>query len=186
MWILLLSSCIPRWWQRWVEPLAWDARGQLHHMWSEGSHLLLGSSPDGGAKWTICNLSQWDDDDGVYYPYLAAGVSLQQPPVLTASWYSGSAVGLRVNIGEIELPARNTLRGSDPCAVCLRRAPAFQTDAFMDGQSQARDTAGEFFPLAPLSKAAGGGVGAVTVIQDERRGRWGFSFWRVQRDRMGA
>ena len=178
---MTISHDIHRW-QRWVEPLAWDARGHLHHLWGEGQELRLGSSSDGGASWTICNLTQWADEEGVYYPYLAPGVPSQQPTVLTASWYSGSAEGLHANIGEIELPDR-TAR-NDPCAVRMRRVTPFRTEAFKDGQRRLRDTAGEFFPVAPLSVAAGGGIGAITAIQDERRARWGFSFWRVRRQRV--
>ena len=55
---------------RWVEPVAWDAAGDLHYLWSEGTTVRLGSSGDHGSTWTTRDVA--DERGTAYYPYLVA------------------------------------------------------------------------------------------------------------------
>ena len=152
---------------RWVEPLAWDARGALYSMWGEGRQLWLARSTDQGRGWTRWPIAQAADQ--TYFPYLIA----QGAGQLAATWFTGPVASLEAHVARI--------RAADTGAAPeLAPAPPFRPDAWRRGQkpgeARARDTAGEYFPVAFLRD---GSLGVVTTIQDDQRNRYGFSWWRA-------
>jgi hypothetical protein len=154
-----------------VEPFAFDGRGALHYLWSEGTRLVLGRSVDRGATWTSSGIVE--GGERLFFPYLIARGSGE----LVASWAawstdSGVAAGgeLRARVAWI------TFRDDGPPEVLL--APPVRPAAWMasDTGPPVPDTAGEYFATAFLPD---GGVAMVTPIQDQAASRMGFSFWRL-------
>jgi len=148
---------------RWVEPLAWDAEGTLYHLWSEGSDLWLGRSQDRGETW-----DSWTVVTGknvLYFPYLAA----RGHGELAATWFSGRRNKL---LGHVAL-----IDASGDSQPLVRNADPFQIDCWrMLGDSQFRNTGGEYFPVLFLSS---GNLCMVTTIQNYLQNRQGFSWYRV-------
>jgi hypothetical protein len=156
------SSGVPRW----VEPLAWDASGDLFHLWSEGRQLRLGRSSDRGASWSVWEVAL--EDETAYFPYLTARGAGE----LAASWFTGRGASMRAHVARIDVPesAEKPLR--------LRRSDPFLPDSWLERPGPRVPTpAGEYIPVIFLS---GGGLGLVTPIQDLEGGRFGFSWWRVE------
>ena len=132
-----------------------------------GRQLWLARSTDQGRGWTKWPIAL--AADATYYPYLIA----QGAGQLAATWFTGPVASLEAHVARIR--AADT--GGAPE---LAPAPAFRPDAWRRGQkpgeARARDTAGEYFPVAFLRD---GSLGVVTTIQDDQRNRYGFSWWRA-------
>jgi hypothetical protein len=151
---------------RWVEPLAWDARGALYHLWSEGETVELARSADQGATWQTSLVA--DDGTVAYFPFLAARGSGE----LAATWFSGSGDAMAVEVALIEVPESAEL------APLVRRAPSFQPDTWLEtADEKTRDPGGEYVPVVFLSD---GDLGVVTPVQDLHNDRFGFSWWRIE------
>ena len=72
---------------RWVEPEAFDGRGVLYSLWSEGTDLWLGWSADRGATWATARVVH--SDVPLYFPYLIArGSESDVAPPDTAKAYA--------------------------------------------------------------------------------------------------
>jgi hypothetical protein len=151
---------------RWVEPLAWDASGALHYLWTDPAGLWLARSADRGASWTTWRIAEGGDLR--YFPYLVA----RNAGELAATWFTGRGEGIRVHVARIDIPAD----GAPPRLV---EAEPFAPDSWRFGEKpgapRTRDTAGEYAPLAFLRD---GRLAIVTTIQDDQRKRMGFS-WRT-------
>ena len=155
---------------RWVEPLAWDARGALYSLWGEGKALWLARSADRGKTWTTWRLLEAEGN--VYFPYLAARVG--RPGELAATWFGGPPGTLHAHVARIDV-------GAGAAAPRVTQALPFQPDSWRrpaqgSGEPQ-RDPAGEYFPVAFLKD---GSLAVVTTIQNARAGRSGFSWWKVE------
>lgn len=147
---------------RWVEPLAWDADGMLHHLWSEGKKVFLGRSADRGATW-----AQWvvaNESEVAYFPYLIARGSGE----LAATWFTGSVTNfggenLMVNVVLIQAPS------SDVGQPLVARAAPFQPETWSEQEGKViRDTAGEYVPVIFLGDTQ---LGVVTAMRDLRGDR---------------
>lgn len=148
---------------RWVEPVAWDASGSLYTMWSDPQGLWLARSMDAGANWTTWQIASGGDLR--YFPYLVARVGGE----LAASWYSN------LERRDIHV-ARITIAGGGRDQPVVTEAAPFQTDAWRAGKpgaAAARDTAGEYVPIAFLRD---GSLAVVTTIQNPTTNRFGFTF----------
>jgi len=153
---------------RWVEPIAWDARGALYYLWSEGQSLWLGRSNDRGRsweKWVVIN-----DDDRVYFPYLVANGSNE----LAFSWFSGRDDSLRAHVARAQLPGEN-----EDETPHVRESEPLQLDIWSFNSPPTRSTGGEYIPVIFLND---GGLGVVTTIQNTQEGRLGFTWWRTNRN----
>ena len=151
---------------RWVEPLAWDASGDLYHLWSEGQVVKLARSRDHGASW-----AEWvvaEEDQLAYFPYLVA----RGPGELAATWFSGGGDMMAVRVATFEVPDEE---GSEPRVLL---ADLFQPDCWQEREDQKiRDPGGEYVPVAFLSD---GGLAVATPIQDSQGERFGFSWWKLE------
>ena len=157
---------------RWVEPLAWDARGALYSFWTNLKGVWLARSADQGATWTTWQLAE--SPEVAYYPYLVA----RGPGELAATWFSGwtgtwKAHAARIDVGEGGTPPR--LVESEP----------FKPDSWRQNQTWPKDpptpdTAGEYLPILFLRT---GGFVVVSPIQNKSRNRFGFSLWKVEERR---
>ena len=151
---------------RWVEPLAWDARGALYHLWSEGEAVELARSVDQGATWQTGLVA--DDATIAYFPFLAARGSGE----LAATWFSGSGDAMAVEVALIEVPESAELE------LQVLRAPSIQPDTWLETEEErTREPGGEYVPVAFLSDGA---LGVVTPVQDLHNDRFGFSWWRIE------
>lgn len=151
---------------RWVEPLAWDARGTLYHLWSEGQAVKLARSEDQGKTWSRWRVA--DDEDVAYFPFLIARGTGE----LAATWFSGSGDAMAVQTAFIQVAESGDL---EPLVL---RSPAFQPDTWLETEEErTRDPGGEYVPVVFLSE---GGLGVVTPVQDLQNDRFGFSWWRVE------
>ena len=149
---------------RWVEPLAWDASGALHHLWSEGQTVQLGRSGDQGETWSTWLVAE--DATVAYFPFLTA----RGPGELAATWFSGNGEAMAVEVALIQVPDSG---GSE--LQVLRTT--FQPDTWLETlDERTRDPGGEYVPVAFLSA---GGLGVVTPVQDLHNDRFGFSWWRL-------
>jgi hypothetical protein len=151
---------------RWVEPLAWDATGDLYHLWSEGQVVKLAQSRDHGASW-----EEWvvaTDDEIAYFPYLVA----RGPGELAATWFSGGGETMAVQVAMFQVPDSED---SEPQVLLSK---PFQPDIWQERADQKiRDPGGEYVPVAFLKD---GGLAVATPVQDLHGGRFGFSYWRVE------
>jgi hypothetical protein len=150
---------------RWVEPLAWNARGALFSLWTERNGLWLARSLDAGATWRTWHLIE--SRALMFYPYVVARGNGE----LAASWFSGGGDSLRAQVAHIAL--RDTvpaLAVSPPIAAEVWGWSARKEDPTL------RDTGGEYLALLFLRD---GSLGLVAPIQDERQNRFGFSWWRI-------
>jgi BNR/Asp-box repeat. len=123
---------------RWVEPVAWDARGKLYSLWTDTSGVWLSRSNDRGAHWKVWQLVHCTAV--CYYPYLIA----RGDGDLAATWISGVDDALRWHAARIyvgESDARPRLAQSSPLEI-----NAWSLDR-RTGQRH-RDTGGEY--LAPI------------------------------------
>jgi len=151
---------------RWVEPLAWDASGDLFHLWSEGQVVKLARSKDHGATW-----EKWvvaEEDVLAYFPYLVA----RGPGELAATWFSGGGEATAVRVATFEVPDEE---GFEPRVLL---ADLFQPDTWQEREDQRiRDPGGEYVPVMFLKD---GGLAVATPVQDLHGNRFGFSYWRVE------
>jgi hypothetical protein len=151
---------------RWVEPLAWDASGDLYHLWSEGQVVKLARSEDQGETWTTWLVAK--DEAVAYFPFLAA----RGRGELAATWFSGSGEAMAVEVALIQVPEAGEL---DQPSI---RTVSIQPDSWLETlEDRTRNSAGEYVPVAFLSD---GGLGVVTPVQDLHNDRFGFSWWRVE------
>ncbi len=153
---------------RWVEPLAWDARGDLYSLWSNEEGLWLARSADRGAKWSHWRVVR--NSDAMYFPYLVARGAGE----LAATWFSGPVATLHAHVARLDV-------GADDTPPRVIQAPPFEPDSWArDPQpgagSPSRDPAGEYLPVTFLKS---GGLAVVSPIQNAGAGRFGFSWWRI-------
>jgi hypothetical protein len=147
---------------RWVEPIAWDAAGVLHSLWTDPAGVHLAQSSDQGNTW-----QQWliveTKDATAFFPYLVA----RQPGELAATWFSATLpdyTTLRTHVARITAPGRTPPR--------LMVAPPLTFDAV--NPSGIPQTGGEYVPVAFLRD---GTLAVVTPIQNLKAKRLGFSWW---------
>jgi hypothetical protein len=169
-WSPLVDTSVtpPRWVEsaqpRWVEPLAWDAQGDLYSLWANQKGLWLGRSADRGATWT--NWRVVTSDAVLYYPYLIA----RGQGRLAATWFSGRGETLQAHVARLDA-------GESPRIVESR---PFQIESWTAGDRPedppVRDSAGEYLAAAFLSD---GGFAVVSPIQNEKAKRFGFSWWKI-------
>lgn len=148
---------------RWVEPVAWDARGALYYLWSEGTTLQLGRSRDRGASWTTWQIAAGNRE--MYFPYLIG----RGDGELVATWVEGRGDSLRVRLAHVDAS------GDAPPRVIT--APPIAPDSWAGATAaeRTRDTAGEYLAAIFLRSGA---IGLVTPIQDAPAERSGFSWWK--------
>ncbi|HME08402.1 MAG TPA: sialidase family protein [Bryobacteraceae bacterium] len=163
-WSASFSSFPPRW----VEPLAWDAQGNLYSFWADGKALWLAQSLDRGATWASWQVAEGDEDS--YFPYLIA----RGRGELAATWFSGRGETLQAHAARFDVGSRST-----PPKII--ESPPFRPDTWgRDTKPEdppIRDTGGEYLAVTFLKA---GGVAVVSPIQDEREHRFGFTWWRLE------
>jgi hypothetical protein len=180
---------------RWVEPLAWDARGALYSLWTNLEGVWLARSVDRGGTWTVWQLEKspevvhfsnffhwlfpltlWQcvrSPELAYYPYLVE----RGQGKLAATWFSGRAEKLHAHVARIDV-------GEGDAPPLMVESQPFEPDSWRQSGSpedpQVRDTAGEYLAVSFLRA---GGLAVVSPIQNIREKRFGFSFWRVEERR---
>ena len=152
---------------RYLETLAWDARGALYSIWTNREGLWLGRSFDRGDRWTTWRVAEGGDVR--YFPYLVA----RGRGELAVAWFSGRGETLKAHVARVDVN-----RGDAPPR--LIEAPALRPDSWGGGRSvddpPYRDTAGEYLGLTFLSD---GRLALVSPIQNRSAQRFGFSFWKI-------
>jgi hypothetical protein len=151
---------------RWVEPLAWDSRGDLYSLWTDIKGIWLAQSVDRGLTWKTYKVA--DADTLSYYPDLAVATSGD----LAATWFSGAGESLRWRAGLIQFA-----RGDAQPRVLLS-APMQTSSWAKAGEPDhvlVRTTAGEY--LQPIF-LKDGTLAIASPIQDEKTNRYGFTFWK--------
>lgn len=124
---------------RWVEPAAWGPGPILHHLWSEGADVYVGSSTDLGARWKKEVI--YDGPGVSFFPYLTSNANGD----LAATWFvqKGDALSARVSL------IRPTTVGLD-----VMTADPFSPLAWLENkEKKVQNTAGEYIP-SPSSPAA--------------------------------
>jgi photosystem II stability/assembly factor-like uncharacterized protein len=154
--------------KRWVEPLAWDARGALYSFWADGKELWLARSLDQGKSWKTWKLATGSEN--AYYPYLTA----RGQGELAATWFSGESEKFQAHV------ARMDAAGVEPK---MFEAAPFVPDSWTTqsptGQNgpAVPDPAGEYLAVIFLKA---GGLAVVSPIQNTGKKREGFSWWRFE------
>jgi hypothetical protein len=157
---------------RWVEPLAWDARGALYSLWTNLKGVWLASSVDRGETWTTWQLTECPEV--AYYPYLVA----RGQGELAATWFSGWTGTWQAHMARIDVSEG----GAPPRMI---ESPPFKPDSWRQNQTwpedpQTPDPAGEYLAVSFLRA---GGLVVVSPIQNKSEKRYGFSLWRVEERR---
>lgn len=153
---------------RWVEPLAWTADGQLFAAWTEGTDVWLGRSTDLGATWRSWTLARGTSK--AFYPYLAISAKNE----LAVTWHAGAADSLRWHLATLNAPIDTSLgpvRTSGPMLLDAWTWPADKPDV-----APVRSSAGEYLAALFLRD---GGLAVVTPVQSKARD--GFTWWRFVR-----
>ncbi len=152
---------------RWVEPLAWDARGALFYLWSVGAELRLARSLDRGASWREWTVATFDLP--AYFPYLIA----RGDGELAATWFVGGGDDMTAQVAVILMPQAGG--AEEPVVV---RAQPFQPDVWAEREGvRQRDPGGEYLPILFLAE---GGLAVAAPVQDLAGDRFGFTFWRLE------
>ncbi|HAA15176.1 MAG TPA: hypothetical protein DCE41_27160 [Cytophagales bacterium] len=156
---------------RWVEPMAFDAAGDLYYFWSEGTTMHLARSTDLGDTW-----QSWQVFEGAelaYYQWMIGGAEGE----LGVSWFTGVNETLKVHAGLIELKEDET----GELVPLLTEVTPFdiraETRPDVDGNIY-KETAGEYIPLIFLEN---GEMGAVTPIQERDPQVFGFVWHPIER-----
>lgn len=150
---------------RWVEPLAWDASGALYYFWTAPGGLWLARSTDKGATWTTWRIAEPTDIS--FFPYLVA----RGKGELAATWFSGQGPNWRAHVARIDVSD-----GGAPSMVETTLVPEIWGLSSRRERPDQRSAAGEYLPIAFLRD---GSLAVVSPIQNERAGRYGFSWWRI-------
>jgi len=148
---------------RWVEPLTWDAKGDLYLLWTQVTGVWLARSTDQGVSWTSWRVVEAEGDTLSYYPYLTARGAAE----LAATWFSGAGKNLTWQVCKIQVGDRLQITKS-------KQLSSDSWDAIPDG-APVRSTAGEYLPVMFLRD---GDIAVASPIQNEEMKRFGFSFWR--------
>jgi hypothetical protein len=152
---------------RWVEPLAWDARGLLYSAWTDKQGVHLARSADHGATWDTGLVIR--SEAQAFFPYLVA----RGDGDLAATWFTQadpSGKGLQGHAARIRYSASEAGGG---VALSAPWSPDSLTVKETDG-TVASDTAGEYMAAAILRD---GTLAVVAPIQDKPAQRRGFT-WR--------
>ena len=151
---------------RWVEPLAWDARGRLYSLWTDKKGVRVARSDDRGASWKTWTLA--DTAVPAFFPYLVA----RGDGELAATWFTAST---NENKDLQWFVARTDRAGSvvvSPPQTLESRRP--RPDR---GGAVFNDPAGEYLAVRFLRD---GSIGVVTPIQNIAERRGGFTWWRFE------
>jgi hypothetical protein len=146
---------------RWVEPLAWDKEGRLYALWSEEEELKLGISNDNGNTWHEHTVAQ--SPDLIYYPYM----KMSEKGIL-CTWVSGFDQDILHHAAVLnvkETGIKTYTMAQSKLDIWRKRNEIYQ-----------RTTAGEYFPIIPLSN---GNFGMVTAIRNPKANRMGFTWWEL-------
>ena len=144
---------------RWVDPIAWDAAGALHALWTTPAGVWVGRSQDQGATWTNARIA---DDADAYFPYLVARAEGE----LAATWFTGVDSTLRWRVARVNVRGTTSANTSAPMPI-----------ESMRGDPSRRDPGGEYLATALLRD---GTIAVVTPIQHESAHRLGFTWWRFE------
>ena len=150
---------------RWVDPLAWDAGGALHTLWTDSTGVWLARSADLGATWRTWRVVERGAGEPVaHFPFLAA----RGRGELAATWFveTGDPLSWRA--------ARLTVRGQNADAWDVRLTPVTSLESWRAEPREA-DEGGEYLAVRFLRD---GGVAVVTPIQHHAANRLGFTWWR--------
>lgn len=173
---MMSSHAIPRW----VEPLAWDAAGNLYDLWTDSAGVWLARSADRGATWARWRVAEPQPHRVLFYPYLVA----RRAGELAATWYSADlgllptrpdSMDLRWHAALISVPDS----GAAPTVVASGALPteAWRPFVVHGDTITAQDPAGEYVGVTFLDA---GGIAVATPIQDAKAHRMGFTFWQLE------
>jgi len=156
---------------RWIEPLAWDNKGNLYLLWTQVTGVWLARSLDRGSTWTTWRVAESEGDTLSYYPYLVA----RGPGELAATWFSGSGDSLRFEACKISVAGS----ASPPQKICSARlTPDTWRPDDPPSTQLVRSPAGEYLPVLFLGDD---GLAVVTPIQNQGTNHYGFSFWKFKK-----
>ncbi len=148
---------------RWVEPMAFDERGNLYTLWSEGTVLKLGISADHGENWREEII--YKGGHMAYFPYLEP-----MGNTLLCTWVSGFEEDLRHHAAALSL-SETEVFAHELQPQQLDIWSRFVTEDYQ------RTNGGEYFPIIPLSN---GNIGMATPVQNKKGKRLGFTWWELE------
>lgn len=159
---------------RWVDPLAWSARGDLLHAWTADDGLQIARSADQGAAWTIWAVAAPPPGGALFFPYLSGGFEVargdRSRDQFALSWFERNGDVLRARVARLRFEAGALhVERTAPLSLPIHRL--LNTGGEV---SRTPDTGGEYFP-ALISRD--GRVVAATPIQGDPQGD-GFTIWR--------
>ncbi len=151
---------------RWVEPLAWDARGNLYSFWGNKRGVSLARSSDRGETWSTWRVL--DMPQPSFFPYLIA----RGHGDLAATWFTASsatAADLQWHLARIDASGDGQPRITIAPPQTIESKRVYSKD-----NSERNDTAGEYLAAAFLRD---GRIAVVTPIQHASAQRNGFAYW---------
>ena len=160
---------------RWVEPLAWDARGRLYSLWTDKRGLHLARSTDAGASWETFEVGA--SPAQAFFPYLIA----RGDGELAATWFTASNpdfTDLRANLATFAVGEARTLRRMSAAPWTLESARPREKDG-----PPFNDPGGEYLTVAFLKD---GSLGVASPIQNAGAQRLGFTWWMFHQQETAA
>ena len=160
-WTFPMSNKIPL--PRWVEPIAWDAKGALYSLWTQPDGVHLARSQDSGKSW-----QQWlvveSKDATPFFPYVIA----RGDGELAATWFTA------------KMPGFASLRAMSQGFRCA--LPAGRRTSGRRGIRDRRDSrkrSNDGGRVLPAIFLRDGRLAVVTPIQNRPAKRLGVSFWTI-------
>jgi hypothetical protein len=150
---------------RWVEPLAFDARGRLYSLWTDKRGVHIVRSTDRGATWTP--FADVKTEALAFFPYLAA----RGDGELAATWFTAALEDFG------DLRAHLAVIGGGGV---VRRAEAWTLESARASEAGGKvqnDPGGEYLAVAFLRD---GTLTVAAPIQNKPAERMGFTFWRFR------
>jgi hypothetical protein len=149
---------------RWVEPLAWDASGQLYSAWTDKAGLNVMRSADRGASWTA--VTSLATPAPAFFPYMVA----RADGALALTWFTAAQEDYADLRAHLAIVGAHGTRQAEPWALESSRPRDESGKVF-------NDPGGEYLPVAFLRDGA---VAVVSPIQNKAAGRMGFTFTRYR------
>ena len=148
---------------RWVEPLAWDAKGRLYSLWTNKKVVWLARSGDLGKNWKTWKVS--DCSEMCFFPYFVV-----KGDELGATWMSGNEKKMWFHVARIKMGEDGPTEVSSGGPVEL---DVWEKNTDKPGNPVEAAGGGEYDAVVFLQD---GKLGVVTPVQDEGKKKFGFQF----------
>ncbi len=149
--------------QRWVEPLAWDAKGNLYALWTNKKTVSVARSKDLGKTWKEWKLVECPQK--CFFPYMVV-----KGEELAATWMSGDEKQMSFNVARWKMsdsgPKSSVFSGPQELDIWLK--------SDKEGAPAEAHSGGEYDAVMFLRNE---NLAVVAPVQDEGKKKFGFAYY---------